>query len=166
MWLRSAVPNPSRVVSHRLGHFKCYCLVAQERLLDKVEANLQLELDAASSSRGICQEVQWEDQRWPSKDLWKLSLKMAVWMREKQWLVCWLCWVRGCDWWDFTSSALASGEDTDATFGNLLLREEQIPPLVGYKGPLFVTDPHQSGLETRSFYSRGVGRSCAGHRLT
>ena len=50
-------------------------------------------------------------------------------MIEQQWLVVnWhrLCWVRGCDWLDFTSAALAGGEDVDSMFGSLRLGAELI----------------------------------------
>ena len=40
-----------------------------------------------------------------------------------------LCWVRHCDYLDSISAALVGGWGTDATFGSLMLEEEQIPLL-------------------------------------
>ena len=50
----------------------------------------------------------------------KLTFRKAVWMKEKWWLIGWLCWICSYDWLDSTSSALSGGKDTDPMFGNLV----------------------------------------------
>ena len=57
-------------------------------------------------------------------------------LNERTALVGWLvgnwhrlCWVRDCDWLDFTSIAWFGSKEANLTFGSLLLGEEQIPLL-------------------------------------
>ena len=89
----------------------------------------------------------------------------------------WLCWVRGCDWLDSTSSPLAGGKNADPAFVSLVWwwghRPHAADHIAGRgnsiclcqylsPGPVFVSASHQTSLDKRSvtqksIYSGGYG---------
>ena len=109
----------------------------QERLLSWAEVGQQLVLAAALSFHGICQEGVVRRLKVISEDFLRLALRRAIWLqdfrrlplRRAVWMrkdSCgwsgWLCWVRGCDWFDCTylAPAPAGGKNKYPTFGSLV----------------------------------------------